>query len=113
MAQLGEQSLPMPEVQGSNPVIGKIYIEHLFTVNWVEKTKINKKRPGMAHLKNIEKLTGHNFDDTGVYANCWHLENIIKFTSFLSPLVKSLLLLLLLLLLAVADILPLLLLLLL
>ena len=65
----------------------------------------------MAHLKNIEKLTGHNFDDTGVYANCWHLENIIKFTSFLSPLVKSLLLLLLLL--AVADILPLLLLLLL
>ena len=30
-----------------------IYIEHLFTVNCVfEKTKIKKKRPGMAHLKN-------------------------------------------------------------
>ena len=25
------QSLPIPEVRGSNPVIGKIYIEHLFT----------------------------------------------------------------------------------
>ena len=33
------------------PVIGKIYIEHLFTINCIEKTKINKKRPGMAHFK--------------------------------------------------------------
>ena len=29
------------------------YIEHLFTVNCIEKTKIRKKRPGMAHLKNV------------------------------------------------------------
>ena len=28
-----------------------IYIEHLFTVNCIEKTKIKEKRPGMAHLK--------------------------------------------------------------
>ena len=52
VAQLVERSLLIPEVHGSNPVIGKIYIEHLFTVNSIEKTKIKKKRPGMAHLKN-------------------------------------------------------------
>ena len=28
VTQLGEQSLPTPEVRGANPVIGKIYIEH-------------------------------------------------------------------------------------
>ena len=28
------------------------FIEHLFTVNCVEKTKMKKKRPGMAHLLN-------------------------------------------------------------
>ena len=28
VAQLVERSLPTPEVRGSNPVIGKIYIEH-------------------------------------------------------------------------------------
>ena len=54
VAQLVELSLPIPEVRGSNPVIGKkffISIEHLFTINCVlEKTKIKKKRPGMAHF---------------------------------------------------------------
>ena len=38
VAQLVEQSLPIPEVRGLNPVIGKnlfIYIEHLLTVNCV------------------------------------------------------------------------------
>ena len=31
--------------------------DHLFTVDWVEKTKINKKRSGLAHYsKNIPKL---------------------------------------------------------
>ena len=28
---------------------------YLFTVNCIEKTKIKKKRPGMAHLKNIQQ----------------------------------------------------------
>ena len=28
VAQLVERLLPIPEVHGSNPVIGKIYIEH-------------------------------------------------------------------------------------
>ena len=46
MAQLVEQSLAIPEVRGSNPVIGKIYIEHLFPVNCIEKTKIKKKEAG-------------------------------------------------------------------
>ena len=54
MAQLVEQSLINPEVPGSNPVIVKIYIEHLVTVNCIEKTK-RKKRTGMAHFfkKNV------------------------------------------------------------
>ena len=50
VAQLVDRSLAIPEVRGSNPVIGKIYIEHLFTVNCIAKTKIKKKRPGMAHF---------------------------------------------------------------
>ena len=44
MVQLAERSLPTPEVRGLNPVIGKIYIENLFTVDSIEKTKIKKKR---------------------------------------------------------------------
>ena len=40
VAQLVEQSIPIPEVRGLNPVIGKNYIEDLFTVNCIEKTKI-------------------------------------------------------------------------
>ena len=50
VAQLVEWSLPIPEVRGSNPVIGKtFYIEHLFTVNCV-KDENKEKRPGMAHF---------------------------------------------------------------
>ena len=50
VAQLVEQSLLIPEVRGSNPVIGK-NLYRTFTVNCIEKTKIKKKRPGMTHLK--------------------------------------------------------------
>ena len=50
VAQLVEQLLLISEVCGSNPVIGKIYIEHLFTINCIKKMKINQKRPGMAHF---------------------------------------------------------------
>ena len=56
VAQLVERSLPIPEVHGLNPVISKIYIEHLFTVNCIEKTKINKNGPAMA-LFNKEILS--------------------------------------------------------
>ena len=40
VAPLAEGLLPTPEVRGSNRVTGKIYIEHLFTVNCFEKTEI-------------------------------------------------------------------------
>ena len=54
MAQLVERSLSIPEVRGSTPVISKIYIEHLFVklfiINCIEKTKINKKRQGIAQF---------------------------------------------------------------
>ena len=49
MAQLVERSLPISEVRGSNPVIGK-NLYRTFTVNCIEKTKIKKKRPGNAHF---------------------------------------------------------------
>ena len=45
VAQLVERSPPIPKVRGSNPDIGKIYIEHLFTVS-IEKTKIKEKEAG-------------------------------------------------------------------
>ena len=53
VAQLVERSLPIPEVRGSNPVIGK-NLYRTFTVNCIEKTKIKKKRPGMAHFFNSD-----------------------------------------------------------
>ena len=50
VAQLVELLLPTREVCSSNPVIDKLFLEHLFTVNCIEKTKMKKKRPGMTHL---------------------------------------------------------------
>ena len=49
VAQLVERSLPIPEGRGSNPVIGKILYQ-ILTVNCIEKTKLKKRRPGMAHF---------------------------------------------------------------
>ena len=54
--QLAEQSIQTPEVCSSNPVISNFLLDYLFTVNCIEKTKINKKRPRMAHLKNISNI---------------------------------------------------------
>ena len=48
VAQLVEQSLPIPEVRGSKPVIGKLLYRTYFTVNFTEKSKIKKKRVVMA-----------------------------------------------------------------
>ena len=48
MAQLAERLLLTPEESGSNPVISEFYLEHVLTV---EQTKMNKKRPVMAHFK--------------------------------------------------------------
>ena len=39
VAQLVERLLPIPRVRGSNRVIGKIYFQHLFTINCIEKRK--------------------------------------------------------------------------
>ena len=49
VAQLVEWSLLIPEVRSSNQVIGK-YSYWTFTENCIEKTKIKKKRTGMAHF---------------------------------------------------------------
>ena len=58
VAQLVERSLPIPEVRGSNPFISN-NLNLTFTVNCIEKRKIRKKRPGMAHFlkKNIPFMT--------------------------------------------------------
>ena len=53
VAQLVERLLPTPEVRGSNPVIFKIYIEHLFAVNCIEKTKIKKKEAENGPFKKV------------------------------------------------------------
>ena len=50
VAQLVERLLLTPEVCSSNPVIVKISIEHLFTVNCIEKTKVKKKVTGNGHF---------------------------------------------------------------
>ena len=53
VAQLVERSLPIPEVHGSNPVIGKNLFIHwtfVYCQLCIEKTKIKEKRPGMAHF---------------------------------------------------------------
>ena len=56
VAKLVERLLPIPEVSVSNPVFGKIYVEHLFTVNCIEKTKIKKKYAGNGPFKKIIKF---------------------------------------------------------
>ena len=49
VAQLVERLLPIPEVHGSNPVIGKnLYLT--ITVNCIEKSKIKKKEAGNGPL---------------------------------------------------------------
>ena len=59
VAQLVERSLPIPEVRGSNPVIGKkfIYILNiclLSTVYWKDKNKEKEARNGPFFKKKLE-----------------------------------------------------------
>ena len=62
VAQLVERSLLTPEVRSSNPVIGKLLSDiYLITVNWIEKTKMKKKRPGMAHFLKKKSLLDKYF----------------------------------------------------
>ena len=52
VAQLTEWSLPTPEIRSSNPDIGNEIFQTYLSVNcYSEKTKIKKKKPGMAHSK--------------------------------------------------------------
>ena len=52
VAQLVERALSIPEVRGLNPVVGQnLYIEKLFTVSCIEKTKIKKKVAGNGPFK--------------------------------------------------------------
>ena len=44
-----ERSLPTPEILGSNPDLGKKIYLPTVQLKKIEKTKIKKKRPGMAH----------------------------------------------------------------
>ena len=74
VAHLVDRLLRIPEVWGSNPVMSKIYIIHLFTVNCIEKTKIKKNRPGMAHLKNLITTWSCLFDNKIGADNCCDYE---------------------------------------
>ena len=50
LAQLAKRLLPTPEVHGSNLSSARFYWT-LLAVNCIEKTKLKKNRPGMAHFK--------------------------------------------------------------
>ena len=51
VVQLVEQSPPRPEIRVQIQSLANLYFEHLFTVKFVEKTKMKKKRrPGIAHF---------------------------------------------------------------
>ena len=52
VAQLAEQPLLTSEIRGSNPNNGKVYHLCISDNCNSEKTKIKKKRPGLASLKN-------------------------------------------------------------
>ena len=52
VVQLVERLLPTPEIRSSNPDIGII----LSTYCIILKTKLKKKRPGMAHLLKAKEL---------------------------------------------------------
>ena len=56
LAQLVKRSLTNPAVHGSYPGISKIYIEHLFTVNYMKKTKIKKKETEDGHFLKRKRL---------------------------------------------------------
>ena len=64
VAHLVERSLLILEVHGSNPVIGQIYIEHLFTCLLSAVLKINIKEAGNCpfffFIKNTPPLTHHD-----------------------------------------------------
>ena len=71
VAQLVQQSVPTPEICGSNPDIGK----NLSSNCTLEKMRIKKKRPGMAYLKKVSKKESEKFYRTDCFGfwsrSCW------------------------------------------
>ena len=61
VAQLVEQSLPIPEVHSSNLVISKKIIYH-FSVNCIENMKIKKKEAGHGPFFKNAVLSLSNID---------------------------------------------------
>ena len=62
VAQLVERSLPIPEVHGLNPVIGKklyLYCTFVYCQLCIEKTKIKEKRGRVWPIKKIHHLPRH------------------------------------------------------
>ena len=57
--QMVEGSLPTPEVRGSNPVIGKLYLYYLYSVNCFEKTKIILRKVIDGKTKEIGQCRGN------------------------------------------------------
>ena len=53
MARLAERLRPICDVCSSNAVIGKFYIEHLFTVNYIEMMKMKKETVKGPFLKKL------------------------------------------------------------
>ena len=56
MARLAEWSFLIPEIRVSNPAISKFDTEHV-SLSTVEKTDLEKKRSGIAHLR--KRLPGN------------------------------------------------------
>ena len=82
MAQLVERLLAILEFRGSNSVIRKIYIEHLFTVNCIEKTKIKKKEAGNGPFKKKQnKQVSHTviLPFKLVFFGTWKASSLINF----------------------------------
>ena len=75
VAQMVEWSLLIPKVCGLNTAKGK-KLYWTFTVNCIENTKIKRKRPGIAHLKN---LFWHH-----ITVNCNMPKNKFQASTFLS-----------------------------
>ena len=72
VAQLVERLLPISEVCGSNPVIGKklfIYWTFVFCQLCIEKTKIKKKEAGNGPFKKNQSITVVQFTGLWVLAH--------------------------------------------
>ena len=70
VAQLAERSLPIPELRGLNPVIGKILF-WIFAVSCIGKMKIKKKRTGMAHFLKVNHFRHTSSEAVLVFISRW------------------------------------------